>query len=195
MPRVRCSDTLWVETFDEIALSRTVKEIEANLCFAIFGKNSKIQNGRHFWGGENFLKIAKITFLRYPGVETFDEIALSRTVKEIEANLCFAIFGKNSKIQNGRHFGGGENFLKIAKITFLRYPGVENFDEIALSRTVKEIEANLCFAIFGKNSKIQNGRHFWGGENFLKLPRVRCSDTLWVENFDEIALSRTVKEI
>ena len=145
MPRIQCSDTLWVENFDEIALSRTVKEIEANLCFAIFGKNSKIQNGRHFWGGENFLKIAKITFLRYPvgrkfrrnrlsrklqrlhsldtlWVENFDEIALSRTVKEIEANLCFAIFGKNSKIQNGRHFWGGENFLKIAKSTFLRYP-------------------------------------------------------------------------
>ena len=48
------------------ALSRTVKEIEADWCFAIFGKNSKIQNGRHFWGGENFLKIAKIAFLRYP---------------------------------------------------------------------------------------------------------------------------------
>ena len=59
-------DTLWVENLDEIALSRTVKEIEANLCFAIFGKNSKIQNGRHFWGGENFWKIAKIAFLRYP---------------------------------------------------------------------------------------------------------------------------------
>ena len=56
-------DTLWVENFDEITLSRTVKEIEANLCFAIFGKNSKIQNDRHFWGGENFWKIAKI---RYP---------------------------------------------------------------------------------------------------------------------------------
>ena len=66
LPRVQCSDTLWVENFDKIALSRTVKEIEANLCFAIFGKNSKIQNGRHFWGGENFLKIANITFLRYP---------------------------------------------------------------------------------------------------------------------------------
>ena len=64
--RVQCSGTLWVENFDEIALSRTVKEIEANLCFAIFGKNSKIQNGRHFWGGENFLKIANITFLGYP---------------------------------------------------------------------------------------------------------------------------------
>ena len=59
LPRVQCSDTLWVENFDEIALSRTVMEIEANLCFAIFGKNSKIQNGYHFWGGENFLKIAE----------------------------------------------------------------------------------------------------------------------------------------
>ena len=103
----------------KFALSRTVKEIEANLCFAIFGKNSKIQNGRHFWGGENFLKIANIAFLRYPLGRKF---ALSRTVKEIEANLCFAIFGKNSKIQNGRHFWGGENFLKIAKTAFLRYP-------------------------------------------------------------------------
>ena len=41
LQRVHCLDTLWVENFDEIALSRTVKEIEANLCFAIFGKNSK----------------------------------------------------------------------------------------------------------------------------------------------------------
>ena len=65
LQRLHSLDTLWVENFDEITLSRT-KEIEANLCFAIFGKNSKIQNGRHFWGGENFLKIANITFLRYP---------------------------------------------------------------------------------------------------------------------------------
>ena len=66
LPRVQCSDTLWVENFDEIALSGTVKEIGGNLCFAIFGKNSKIQNSRHFWGGENFLKITKSTMLRYP---------------------------------------------------------------------------------------------------------------------------------
>ena len=119
LQRLHSFDTLWIENFDEIALSRTVKEIEGNLCFAIFGKNSKIQNGRHFWGGENFLKIANITTL---WVENFDEITLSRTVKEIEANLCFAIFGKNSKIQNGRHFWGGEIFLKITKSTMLRYP-------------------------------------------------------------------------
>ena len=41
LERVHCSDTLWVENFDEIALSRTIKEIEANLCFAIFGKVAK----------------------------------------------------------------------------------------------------------------------------------------------------------
>ena len=41
----------WVENFDEITLSCTVKKIEANSCFSIFGKN---------------LKIAKSTFLRYP---------------------------------------------------------------------------------------------------------------------------------
>ena len=117
LQKLHSLDTLWVENFDEIALSRTVKEIEANLCFAIFGKNSKIQNGRHFWGGENF-----ITFLRYPVGRKFRRIALSRTVKEIEANLCFAIFGKNSKIQNGRHFWGGEIFFKITKSTMLRYP-------------------------------------------------------------------------
>ena len=120
LPRVQCSDTLWVENFDEIALSGTVKEIEADWCFAIFGKNSKIQNGRHFW--EIFGKLPRVQCSDTLWVENFDEIALSRTVKEIEADWCFAIFGKNSKIQNGRHFWGGENFWKIAKIAFLRYP-------------------------------------------------------------------------
>ena len=45
LQRVHSLDTLWVENFDEIALSHTVKEIEANLCFP---------------------KIAKSTLLRYP---------------------------------------------------------------------------------------------------------------------------------
>ena len=52
---------------------------------------------------------------------------------------------------------GGENVLKIAKSTFLRYP---------VGRTVKEIESILCFAILGKNLKIQNGHHMWEEENF-----------------------------
>ena len=149
MQTLHSLDTLWVENFDEIALSHTVKEIEANLCFAIFGKHLKIQNGRHFWGGENCLKTANTTFLRYPVGENFDEIALSRTVKEIEANLCFAIFGKNSKIQNDRHFWGGEIFLKIAKSTFLRYPvGRKKFRR---NRSISEI---LRFFRFSQKFKM-----------------------------------------
>ena len=117
----------WVKNFDEIALSRTVKEIEANLCFAIFGKNSKIQNGRHFWEGEIFCKLPRVHFSDTLWVENFDEIALSRMVQEMEANLCFAIFGKNLKIQIGRHFWGGEIIWNIAKSTFLIYPGGRKF--------------------------------------------------------------------
>ena len=56
----------WVENFDEITLSCMVKKIEANSCFSIFGKNLKIQNGRHFREKENILKFGKSTFLRYP---------------------------------------------------------------------------------------------------------------------------------
>ena len=55
-----------VENFDEIALSCMVKEIEANFCFSILDKNSKIQNGHHFWEEENFLKIANSTLISYP---------------------------------------------------------------------------------------------------------------------------------
>ena len=36
---------------------------------------------------------------------------------------------------------------------------------------------------------------FGEGKIFGKLQRLHSVDTLWVENFDEIALSRTVKEI
>ena len=79
-------------------------------------------------------------------------------------------------------FGEGKIFGKLQRLHSLDTLWVENFDEIALSRTVKEIEANLCFAIFGKNSKIQNGRHFWGGGKFFeKLHRLHSLDTLWVE--------------
>ena len=46
--------------------------------------------------------------------------------------------------------------------------GVENFDEITLSCMVKKIEGNSCFSIFGKNLKIQNGRHFLGKGKFFE---------------------------
>ena len=109
--------------------------------------------------------------------------------------MCFSILGKNSKIQNGRHMWGEENFLKIARVHFLDTPWVENFDEIALSRTVKEIEANLCFAILVKIRKFKMAAIFGEGKIFGKLHRLHSLDTLWVKNSVEIALSLTVSEI
>ena len=49
--------------------------------------------------------------------------------------------------------GEGKIFGKLQRVHFLDTRWVENIAEIALSRMVKEIEANLCFPIFGKNSK------------------------------------------
>ena len=73
------------------------------------------------------------------------------------------------KFENSKwppYVGRGKFFLKLPRVHFLDTLWVENFDEITLSRTVKEIEAILCFAILGKNSKFQNGRHMWEEEFF-----------------------------
>ena len=161
LQRLHSLDPLWVENFAEIALSRTVKEIEANLCFAIFGKNSKIQNGRHFWGGEIFLKIANITFLRYPVGRKFRRNRSISHGKGDRSKFCVLPFlAKIRKFKMAAIFGEGKIFWQLQILHSLDTLWVENFDEIALSRTVKEIEANLCFAIFGE------------GKFFLKIANI-----------------------
>ena len=64
-----------------------------------------------------------VYFLDTQGVENFDEIALSLTVKEIAYILHFYIFGENSKIQNAAIF---EIFLKSCHIV-LKHPGGRKF--------------------------------------------------------------------
>ena len=84
-------------------------------------------------------------------VENFDEITLSCTVKKIEANFCFSIFGK--KFENSKwppFLGKGKFFGKLPRVHFLDTLWVENVNEITLFCMVK---ANLCFSILGKNSK------------------------------------------
>ena len=71
---------------------------------------------------ENFLKSCHMYFLDTLGVENFDEIALSLTVKEIEAFLCFRIFGENSKMA-----AIFENFAKSQHSIFLKYLGGRKF--------------------------------------------------------------------
>ena len=59
LQRLYSLDTLWVENFDEIALSRTVKEIEAILCFAIFGKKFENSKWPPFLGRGKFFENCK----------------------------------------------------------------------------------------------------------------------------------------
>ena len=48
----------------------------------------------------------------------------------------------------------------------------KNFDEIALSCTVKETEAIWGFALFVTNLKTDNDPHFWEGQFFLQIGSV-----------------------
>ena len=85
----------------------------------------------------------------------------------IQKQICvFPFLAKIRKFKMATIFGERKIFWKLPIVHLLHTPWVENFDEIALSRTVKEIEANLCFSIFRKNLKIQNGHRFWGEEIF-----------------------------
>ena len=65
---------------------------------------------------------------------------------------------------------------------------LKNFVEIALSRTVSEINAAF-------NAEIQDGRQKWRENDFCENWPVGCENTLQVKNFVEIALSRSVSEI
>ena len=68
--------------------------------------------------------------------------------------ICVLPFlAKICKFKMAAVFGEGKIFSKLPRVHFLDTLWVENFDKIALSRTVKEIEANLCFSIFGKVAK------------------------------------------
>ena len=102
----------WVENFDEITLSCTVKKIEANSCFSIIGKNLKIQNGRHFWEKENFLKIAKSTCLRYPMGRKFQR---NNSILHCLGKFVFFHFGQKFENSKWPPFLGRGKFFENCK--------------------------------------------------------------------------------
>ena len=146
LPRVHSSATLWVENFDEIALSHTVKEIQANLCFVIFGKNSKIQNGRHFWGGEIFFENCQEYIPQIMCTSKISTKSLYLARLRRQKQICVLPFlAKIRKFKMAAIFGEGKNVWKLARVHSSDTLWVENFDKIALSPTV---QANLCFRQF-----------------------------------------------
>ena len=89
-----------------------------------------------FWQVKYLLKLETASLHRYPVGKIFSEIALSGTVFEIQAFLCFAIFAE--KFGNPQWPPSRDS------------PQVKNFVEIALCSTVFEIQGFLCFAFLKK---------------------------------------------
>ena len=65
-------------------------------------------------------------------------------------------------------FGEGKFFGKLLRVHSLDTLRAENFDEIALSGSVKEIEGNSCFAIFGKKFENSKWPPFLGRGKFFE---------------------------
>ena len=86
--------------------------------------------------------------------------------------------------------GGKTLFCKKSPVDSADTLRVQNFVEIAVSRSVSEINASLPFY-----AEIQDGRQKWRENDFWEKSPVHSADTLWVKNFVEIALSRSVSQI
>ena len=78
-------------------------------------------------------------------------------------------------------FGEGKIFWKLQRLHSLDTLWVENFDEIALSRTVKGDRSKFVFLPFlAKIRKFKMAAIFGEGKIFWKLQRLHCLDTLCV---------------
>ena len=171
-------DTLWVKNFNEIALSGTVKEIEEILCFSIFGKNSKwpplLGRGNFFENWQEY--IPKIPC----GSKILTKSLYLARLRRYKQFCVFPFLAKIRKFKMAAIFWKGKFFWKLARLHCLDTLWVENFDEIALSHTVKEIQAILCFSIFGKNSKwpplLGRGKFFENWQEYI--PKIPCGSKI-----------------
>ena len=105
---------MWVKKFAELALSGTVFEIQAFLCFAIFCEKFENSTWPPFLVGQIFfLTIGLATQQSYPTYQNFCQNR-SSTVSEIQAFLCFAFL---KKFENSKWlpFLASEIFVEIWK--------------------------------------------------------------------------------
>ena len=118
-------------------------------------------------------------------VKNFVEITLSCSISEIKAFLH-----KMQKFKMATKSVGGNYFCKKSSADSAHTLWAKNFVEIALSCSVTEINAFLrLMQKFKMAAKSGRKTIFWE-----KSP-VHSPDTLWVKNFIEMALSRSVSDI
>ena len=118
--------------------------------------------------------------------QNFVKIALS--VSEINSFLCLT-----QKIKMAAKSGRKTFFCKIMLIDSADTLWVKNFAEIALSRSVSEINTFLQFTQKFKIA-VQSGRKMIFVKS-CKIMLIDSADTLWVKNFVKIDPSRSVSEI
>ena len=133
-----------VRNFIEITLSRIVSQINV---FSVLLKISRwpTKNG----GKVNFAKCCQYTLQIPCGSKILSKSLYLAVFNKCEIN---AFLHFTQKFKMAAKSGGKVIFVKSPQYT-LDTLRVKNFDEIPLSRTVQEIEANLYFSIFGENSK------------------------------------------
>ena len=84
---------------------------------------------------------------------------------------------------------GGKQFLEKVASQLWGYPSDKNFNKIALSRIVSEINAFLHFT-----QKFKMATKKWQQNDFWEKSPVDSADTLGVKTFNKIAVSHTVSE-
>ena len=186
LERLVFTDTLWVKYFAQIALSCTVFETQAFLCFAFFKKIWKFKMAVIFGKWHIRWKLERLVFTDTLWVKYFAQIALSCTVFKTQAFLCFAFLKKIWKFKMAVIFGKWHIRWKLERLVFTDTLWVKYFAQIVLSCTVFETQAFLCFeisaknfAFFVKNSKnwiwpscFGEGKFFWkiGQSSFIRYP-------------------------
>ena len=147
----------------------------------VFVFNAEIQEGRQKWRENEFCEMSSIVSADILRVKNFIEIALSRSVSDINRLLCLTqIFKMASK--SGRK----TIFRKIAS-RLSRYPVGQKFRR---NRSISLRFQDKWIFVF--NAEIQDGCQKWQDNDFCKKSPVDSGDTLWVKTFVEITLSRSV---
>ena len=104
----------------------------------------------------------------------------------------FSFYAKKGKVTSRLcRYPTRQKFCRNRSISLrFRDKRLKNFVKITLSRSVSE--RNAFFAFY---TEIQGGRQKWRENDFWKKSQVDSKYTLWVKNFVETALSRSVSEI
>ena len=146
---------------------------------------AEIQDGHQKWRENKFCKTLTVASADTLWVKNFVEISLARSVSVINTLLRFTQRFKMATKSSRKTI-----FAKKLAIRPCRYPVGQKLR--------RNHSSSLRFRdkhVFAFYAEIQDSRQKWRENDFGETLPVDSADTLWVENFVEIALARSVSEI